>query len=271
MHPAESETVTKKQILLITLLAIVLISILTVWAMLTPSGWVGKLRAIAYSVCQQNPDHTLMIGYRLLPLCARCTGMFLGCLIGLIGFQTLTNGGGYPARKFRWILALFLLFFAVDGINSAVFTFFDGRALYLPNNILRLTSGLAMGMVLAAILVPLWRQILLHETADDSGLHSWRQFLPIFFAEGLTAVAVLFAPVWFYFPVAVLSTLSVPILVTMVYTLLWILAFNKEANIRNRIERFSYIVLGCLAAFVQIGALDLLRFAVTGTWAGSQF
>ncbi|MCD6475499.1 MAG: DUF2085 domain-containing protein, partial [Anaerolineaceae bacterium] len=50
------------------------------WLLFTPAGFFGKLNAIDYAVCHQAPSHSFFIGNRQMPLCARCTGMYLGVL-----------------------------------------------------------------------------------------------------------------------------------------------------------------------------------------------
>jgi uncharacterized membrane protein len=267
----ESHPHTKNIWLIPAGIVILAFAVLAAWLVLTPPGLIGKLQAVAYSVCHENPAHTLKIGSRLLPLCARCTGMFLGGLLGLASLHALTHGAAYPARKVRLVLWLLVLFFAVDGINSVTFSFIDGRALYAPTNALRLLSGLGMGMVLAAVLLSLWRQTV--DTAPDlsSGFNSWWQLSVALLVEVLLGLLILIAPIWLYYPIALLSVLSVPFLLAMVYTLLWTMMRNKENLLRNLHLRITYILLGCLTAFVQIGAFDLLRFTLTGTWAGIRF
>ena len=257
--------------LTITVLSVSCLAVFILWLLFTPAGLTHKLQAIAYSVCHENPDHSLSIGSMVLPLCARCTGMYLGCLVGLVSLRFATRGAGYPSKGIRWALGALVLFFTVDGINSAAFSYFDGKALYTPTNVLRLISGLGMGLVLAAVLLLLWRQSIMQQSEDTPGLTSWLQMGMVFLVEGLLAVLILFAPGWLYSPLAILSVLAVPFLLTMVYTLLWILMRKKENSLRNLQQRFTYILLGCLTAFIQISAFDLLRYMVTGSWTGIRF
>jgi uncharacterized membrane protein len=270
MRWSELKPKISKPVLAPILVTLAAMAVIIVWLSLTPKGLDGKLLALADSVCRGNPDHRLQIGGKLLPLCARCTGMFLGCALGVIGFGRITKNSGYPSPIFRVVIGLLVLFFAVDGVNSGIDTLFD-HALYTPTNELRLITGLSMGLALGAIIVPLWRQIMLGDIPAGPGLRRWNEFLPIFLAEAAMVPLILYAPEWMYLPVAVISTLTIPILVTIVYTLLWILILKKEAVIRNRSQKITYIALGCLTAFIQIGLFDLLRVVLLGTWAGIQF
>ncbi len=59
-------------------------------------------------VCGQNPDHTWVMGSDLLPLCQRCTGLYLGagvCLI-LHCFLRPALGGGFLALHGLLILSV---------------------------------------------------------------------------------------------------------------------------------------------------------------------
>jgi hypothetical protein len=58
------------------------------WLLETPSGLFGKLDAIGYAVCHRIPERSFHIGDYQLPLCARCSGMYLGAVTGLV-FQSI--------------------------------------------------------------------------------------------------------------------------------------------------------------------------------------
>lgn len=262
---------SKQGRLLLVVFLLLIAAVSSVWFIFTPAGILAKLNAVAYSVCHQNPDHTLVIGSRLLPLCARCTGMFLGSLIGMTFLSRGQKQAGYPTRKMQWVLGGLILFFIIDGINSGLFTLLNGLSLYPPGNPLQLISGMGMGLVLASLIIPIWRQTMRIDPDPQPGFYAWRQFLVIALIYALVTILILSAPDWLFFPVAILSTLTIPFLLSMVYTLLWILMLKRENSFRNWKEIFPYISLGCLTAFIQIAAFDLIRFLITETWAGIQF
>jgi hypothetical protein len=54
------------------------------WLMLTPPGLLGKADAVGYAVCHQIEARSFHIHTRPFPLCARCSGLFLGALLGLV-------------------------------------------------------------------------------------------------------------------------------------------------------------------------------------------
>ncbi|MEP7357390.1 MAG: DUF2085 domain-containing protein, partial [Anaerolineales bacterium] len=55
----------------------------TVWALNTPAGLLGKANAIGYAICHRIVSHSFLIAGEAMPLCARCTGIYLGALLGL--------------------------------------------------------------------------------------------------------------------------------------------------------------------------------------------
>src|SRR5512140_1067662 len=121
----------------LTLLFLVLIAgISLLWLELAPAGVVGKLDAIGYGVCHQIATHTYRINGLLLPLCSRCTGLFLGALSTITILRSQSRRGGWPKAKFSWIFILFFVAFLVDGVNSSL-TFFNGwHGIYPPSNLI---------------------------------------------------------------------------------------------------------------------------------------
>ena len=42
-----------------------------------------KAHLVGYAICHQIPNRSFSLGGHILPLCARCTGTYLGIAIGL--------------------------------------------------------------------------------------------------------------------------------------------------------------------------------------------
>src|SRR5512135_2426582 len=120
------------------------------WFVSTPPGLLGKADSIAYAVCHRISERSFHIGSIQLPLCARCSGMYLGAVVGLV-FQSLI---GWKREKIpHWgilsVLIVFFLAFGIDGTNSYLYLMKQLRPgilpwlpnLYVPNNTLRLLTG----------------------------------------------------------------------------------------------------------------------------------
>ena len=86
------------------------------WLLNTPPGLEGKADAVGYALCHQIPARSFQINGQPISLCARCTGMYVGLMIGLI-YQTVLGRrrSSWPRNAFLAVLAVFFLAFAVDG------------------------------------------------------------------------------------------------------------------------------------------------------------
>ncbi|MEM2571437.1 MAG: DUF2085 domain-containing protein, partial [Thermoproteota archaeon] len=96
-------------------------------------------------VCHQKPDRTLCIGGSYLPVCARCTGAYLGFLLGyvLVPFLSDKKAKGPPNLYVSLILTLPLW---IDSIGQTL-------GFWISTNDIRLITGLLFGVSLAPLLV----------------------------------------------------------------------------------------------------------------------
>src|SRR5512141_3146330 len=87
------------------------------WALNTPAGVLGKADAIGYAICHRIDSHSLHIGGRALPLCARCTGIYLGALLGIVTMAVMgrARSGGLPRRPVLLALIGFVGLMGIDG------------------------------------------------------------------------------------------------------------------------------------------------------------
>ena len=129
------------------------------WLLNTPVGILGKADAVGYAVCHQIDGRSFHLLGRQMPLCARCTGMYLGAMLGLV-FQSLTarRRTALPPWRVLIILGLFVIAFGIDGVNSYLHFFPGFQGLYEPQNWLRLLTGTGMGIGVAALLFPAFNQ-----------------------------------------------------------------------------------------------------------------
>ena len=83
-----------------------------------------------------------MLFGRMLPLCARCSGIYLGIMLTLTALLLAGRQryARFPNRRIMLILGLFVTLMAIDGFNSLAHDFGWGE-LYQPHNTLRLLTG----------------------------------------------------------------------------------------------------------------------------------
>ncbi len=251
--------------------------VIAVWWINTPSGVLGKLAAIGYAVCHQLSSHSIHVGSYQLPLCARCSGMYLGAMTGLI-FQAIVSRrhGKMPPWKILIPLIVFLVAFGIDGLNSYLYLIKQISPgmlknipnLYIPNNALRLLTGSGMGLGIAAIIYPAFSQTAWSNMVDRPALPGLKSFgLLVAIQLGLDLLVLTNSPIALY-PLAVISILGVLVLLIMVYSMVWILLMRQDNQFHHFRQLWLPIVAGLTIAMIQISAMDALRFWLTKTWGG---
>lgn len=256
------------------LIPIAAILVFAVWFSFTPPGLLGKADAIGYAICHRIDERSFQLGDRQLPLCARCTGEFYAAGISLLFFAIVSpRKSGMPGWKLGAPLLLFLAAFAVDGTNSFFYLFKQTAAgaldhipnLYIPNNTLRLLTGSGMGIALASILYPAFNQSAWKDTDPGRAL-SWKKLGILIGIVLLVNLAVLTESPIVLYPIAILSVLGVLALLVLVLSMVWILIMRQENEFVSLKQMWMPFLAGTTLAFLMIGAIDLLRFQLTGTW-----
>ncbi len=242
--------------------------LLAAWLALTPDGLLGKLDAIGYAVCHRIAQRSFFLGDRQISLCARCSGMFLGMLVGLLYQLPYGKRAKLPPLKILIPFGLFFVAFGVDGVNSYLHFFPQAPSLYEPSNSLRLATGSGMGLLVAVVLLPVVHQTLWAEAEERPALERWPQAIGLLGITALGALAMYSQNTLLLFPLAVVSTLTVLLILTVCYALLWVILIKRENTYRRLRDVWVPLLAGFATALLQIGLVDWLRFWLTGTWGG---
>ena len=252
------------------LLLLLAAGVLLVWLVYTPHGLLGKADAIGYAVCHRIDLRSFHLGDRTLPLCSRCTGMYLGSTLAFAYLWLRGRGraGGFPGRGLLVVLGVLGAAFAIDGVNSYLAFFPAGPPLYAPNNTLRLLTGTGLGLAMGSLVLPGFNQAVWKTWRKEPSLASSLDLgLLVLAALGVDLLVLTENPLVLY-PLALISSLGVLFLLTCVYTMLVLLLTGRE----NHIEAWRQLIVPALAGFtlalLQIAALDVIRYALTGTWNG---
>jgi uncharacterized membrane protein len=260
------------------LVVVAAVLVLTGWLVNTPPGLLGKLDAIAYAVCHRIAARSFQIGNVPLPLCARCTGMYLGAVTGLV-FQSIR--GGKRSKAPGWgiiaVLGVFAVAFGVDGLNSYLSLLKEIRPgilpqipnIYIPTNTLRLLTGSGMGLGIAAMLFPAFNQSIWTDYDDShASLTGWKGFGLLLGIQAIIDLLVLTQSPFILYPVAMISVLGVLILLTMVYTIVWVMITGQENKYTQMQQLWLPLLAGFTITMIQTFGIDMLRFWLTGTWGG---
>jgi uncharacterized membrane protein len=322
------------------------------WLLNTPPGLMGKADAIGYAVCHRIGERSFHVGQYQLPLCARCSGMYLGAMVGL-AYQAVAakKRSLMPHWSVLVVLGLFVAAFGIDGVNSYLYLLKQVRPgilaqipnIYVPSNTLRLLTGSGMGLGIAAALfpafntsvwsdaderrafpdflsfIPLLSLTLLFDLLILLGNSAWLSALVLFeivlisgvtlisnrlrirgdegntlrsrlvkfnqwngWASLVTILVLLvidllarhkFIPVptenpLVLYPLAIASALGVWILLTMVYSIVWVMITGQDNKFTTLRAMWLPLLAGLTITLIQTAAIDMLRFWLTGTWGG---
>ena len=244
------------------------------WLLNTPGGVLGKADAVGYALCHRIDERSYHLGGRALPLCVRCTGMYLGAMLGL-AYQALLGRrrGQMPSRWVWGVLGVLVLAFGLDGVNSYAHLIpgllpFE---VYEPQNWLRLLTGTGMGLAIAVALFPSFNQTVWADWEDRPVLEGWRAWGGLFGLAVLFDLLVLTESPIILFPLAIASAATALLVLTMVYAMVWLILLRRENCFTHLSRLLPYLVGGFALALAQIIVLDAARYWLTGTWAGFSF
>ena len=244
--------------------------LLVVWLWHTPPGLLGKADAVGYAICHRIDGHSFHLGSRQLPLCARCTGTFLGAVLGVVAMFVMRRrrAGRLPPVPVLAAAAFFIIAMGIDGVNSYL-SFFPGLPhLYEPRNWLRLVTGMFEGVALSLLVWPIFNQTIWRVWEDRPAVANLRELGYIAAAAVVVIGLVLTGNAWVVYPLALLSAGGVMMMLTLLDTIILLIIVRRE----NRVENWKAAVLPLLAgatlALAQVAAIDAGRFAVFGTWGG---
>ncbi len=251
----------------IVLLAVALL--LVGWLLNTPAGLLGKADAIGYAVCHRINLRSFYLGDRQLPLCARCSGMYLGAMLGLLYQAVLgSHRAGAPPKRVLAVVAGLGLAFAVDGVNSFASFFPRGALLYEPQNWLRLVTGTGMGIVISVALFPAFNQTVWKNWKPQPAIPDLKTLLGLLALSVILVFMVLSENPLLLYPLALISAAGVLVILSMVYSMLWLMVTRSENKYLKVPELLLPLVGGLGLALLQVVLLDVGRYLLTGTWDG---
>jgi uncharacterized membrane protein len=252
-------------------LALGIACLLVVLAYIAAPPWLplDKAHLVGYSICHQIPSRTFSLGGQALPLCARCTGTYLGIVIGLGTAALLRRGrtGELLTRGMLALMGVFILAMAVDGGNSYLVLLGRPPLLYTPRNWLRTATGVLNGIALSMIVLPVFNFTLWKDPQPIRPLRSVWELLPML-AVGALVIGLLQAGVsWLLYPVALITTGGVLCMLTMVNTMILLILARQDGRATDRKQAVLPILGGLTMTLIELTAIGLIRYLMTGTMA----
>jgi uncharacterized membrane protein len=247
------------------ILVAVALAIILVYLLAPPHGLLDKADRTAYAVCHRIAARSFVFAGRPLPLCARCSGTYLGAVAGLVVIvaRGRRRAARLPAPAILAVLGVFLLAWAVDGFNSFL-TLIPGLPyLYEPRNLLRLVTGTLEGLAIAAVVLPVANLSIWASREPCRAVGSWRDLGWMLVAA--VAVIGLVNSEWppLLYPLAILSELAILGLVGLVNAMLALIVMRREGRATRAREALLPLLLGVALAAIELTVIGVARAALT--------
>ncbi|MBN1890249.1 MAG: DUF2085 domain-containing protein [Thermoflexales bacterium] len=260
-HVAPSRAVTWPG-LLILLLSLALFGL---WLWGIPGDLLQKLNLVGYAICHRIPERSFVIDGQQMPLCARCTGIYLGVASNLLVMTRLRRwrSAELPRPALLAVLFTFFLVMGLDGINSYM-TFFPGAPhLYEPHNGLRLATGLLHGITLSTLIFPIFNQTMWASVEWRPALRNFRELgLVLLIGLAGAGLVMLQIPALLY-PLAILSSGGVLVMLGMINITMVVTVLRHENRFRTWRQALAPLAVGLVLALVEVSGLDVFRAYLT--------
>ena len=231
---------------------------------LNGSDWMG------YAICHRITERSFTVAGRQFPLCARCTGMYLG--VFLIFFLLWLSGrlhrGGMPKTGILLILFGFVAIMGIDGINSYSHFFPNAPHLYEPRNWLRLLTGMGTGLMMGIIIAPALSQTLWKNVSYKPIIVSYREFAGVVLVALLMVLLLLSNQPAINYVLAIASTVGLLLIVMSLNVVFLLIVFRREGRAESWRQVVLPLTIGLILAIIELSIISTLRFNWTGTMTG---
>ncbi len=248
-------------------LLIVFAIILAAYILFPPLHPLDKADLIGYSICHRIPERSFFIAGRQLPLCARCTGTYLGITVGFVMILLLgrLRAGEMLSPPFIVLMVLFIVIMGFDGANSYLTLWKNLPHLYTPQNWLRAVTGSLNGMALSMIVWPVFNTTLWKHPLPRRPLEKVGELLAMLALDaGVIALALTGAD-WLLYPLSLITTAGVLWMLTLVNTMILLILFGRDGRAERIRDALLPLLAGLVVALAELTLMGTLRYLATGT------
>ena len=250
--------------LISTLVVLAAIAISLNWLHLHPGDAYIKIMAIGASVCHQLPSHSFQRDGLQFPICARCSGLYLGCFIGILYYTFQGRKSGLPKRGYLIFFIILFIVWAGDGFNSFINDLLGRTVFYATTNTTRLVTGFGMGLVLSTALMTLFNLSVWKDPQRKPLLNNLWQVLAYMVSAALIGSLLAFSGSFIFQSLAYLVALTILLVISALYTIFWVIVSRKENTFESLPALAVYLAAGFATAMLQVTLLSALRLWLIG-------
>ncbi len=188
-----------------------------------------------------------------MPVCSRCTGIYIGFIISLIVIQILERKVKISMPSFKIMIALIIFAFSM-GLDSIL----TSLRIIEPNNYVRLITGYLVGWAIVILLLPLKNSVIWKAGAEKQYLNNKLRFV-LWVACGIAVILLFYFTykkiffIWYF-----LSSAGQILLLSYLFLILF---FALSRKFKNTVTTPGKYLLFLIAGiFISIGFLALSAF-----------
>lgn len=231
---------------------------------LTGGDWLGA------AICHRITERSFTINGRQFPLCARCTGMYLGVAIafGVLLLAGRARWAAFPRLPVLLTLIGFIGLMGVDGINSYTHFFPNFPHVYEPRNWLRLVTGMGAGLAMGVIMFTALAQTLWRNTTNQAAVANLRELGGIVVVAGTAVLLLLSNQPAIMYVMAIASVAGILLIIMAINAVLLLILFRRDAQADHWRQTAVPLTICLLIGIAQLSLLTYLRVTFLGTLTG---
>ncbi len=239
--------------------------IVSLFIVVTPPGLWEKARLIGYALCHQLPQRSFFFDGYQSPLCARCTGMYLGFLIGLafLIIRRRTHSARLPTTAIIAVLIGFITIMGIDGINSTISIIPGAPQLYHTTNVHRIVTGSLFGLAMCMLFFPVFSTAMWRQPSGDRSVKSWRELIVLILAAFAVDAVVLTQADWLFYPITILSLVGPLLLLSFMGAIIALTMRNMVNSVERWRQLAAPLFAGLALGLTLITIMDVFRASVT--------
>ena len=241
-----------------------LLSLVALFVNAPPESWLGKAKWIGYALCHQMPDRSFIAHEHQYPLCARCTGMYLGFVTGVI-FLLLrgrTKAARLPPQPIIVLLVGFIMIMGIDGVNSTISIIPNAPQLYHTTNLHRIITGTLYGLALSALFPPIFNSAIWSEPSGERTIKNWRELGVLLLVAAIEIAILLAFTDQMLIPISIITIGGILLLLSLLNSVI-MLSVRKMENAVSAWRQLALpLLFGLALGLIEVTALVAMRVSI---------